>query len=304
MPAFSALSKIGSRPVLAYYYAQKAIRWAPLRRAMGATIAALIGRPSGVGPKAAEAAAVAAELNDVGISFLPQMNITESQLQDIRTYLRRCQAIDQYDETTAIDVEGGTPPFTDRAFYRINDVLECPTLMNIANDPLVLDAVGRHLGAHPTIALVQIWWTLGEHHVPGRLHYDDVYHRDVDDFRFVKLFAYLTDATAKTGAHSFVKRSHRSETLIRRGPISDDEVHSNFAPQDIMTIEGKAGTVFIEDTWGIHRPLLATEGRRLIFSVLYALTPWVPMNSSHVPSLQLPRGFDPQVNRHFYKMPG
>lgn len=304
MPALSAFSNVSKRPVLAYYYTQKAIRWAPLRKAMGATMAALVGRPSKAGPKADEAAVVAGQLNEVGLSFLPQLNLTEAKLEEIRTYLRGRQAIDQYDEKTVIDVEGGNPPFTDRAFYRINDVLECPSLMNIANDPVVLDAVTRHLGARPTIALVQIWWTLGEHHVPGRLHYDDVYHRDVDDFRFVKLFAYLTDATAKTGAHSFVKGSHRSELLIRRGPITDDEVHGNFAPQDIMTIEGKAGTVFIEDTWGIHRPLLATEGRRLIFSVLYALTPWVPMNSGHVPRLPLPKGFDPHVNRGFYKIPG
>ncbi|MBI2770778.1 MAG: phytanoyl-CoA dioxygenase family protein [Burkholderiales bacterium] len=303
MPALSAFSNISKRPVLAYYYLQKSIRSAALRRAMGALVAACVGRPAQAQAGAGgDAARVARQLEDTGICFLPALDLGEEALAQIRAHLRGRPAIDQYDGTTLVDVDGVLPPNCDRAFYRIDDLLSCGPLMELANAPLVLDSVTALLGARPTIALVQAWWTLGEHHVPGRLHYDDVYHRDVDDFRFVKLFAYLTDTTERSGAHAFVKGSHRSQLLTRRGPITDEEVAANFPAQDIVTIAGKAGTVFLENTWGIHRPLLATEGRRLMFSVLFALTPWVPMNSGHVATLPLPAGFDEHVNRGFFKV--
>ena len=299
MPALSALSNLARQPSLAYYYAQKSLRSLPLRHALGGAVASLVGGPAG-GLQTPAALEVARELDVNGICFLPQLNLDATRLSQIRDDLRGKPVVDWYDGTM-LDIDGAIPRKYSKLSYRTADLVRCQPLLELANSPLVLDAVTRVLGARPTIGWFESWWTLGEHYEPGRAHYDDVYHRDVDDLRFVKLFAYLTDTGVTNGAHSFVRGSHRNAALTRRGPITDEEVQAAFPPEDIMTITGKAGTVFLENTWGIHRPLMATEGRRQIFSALYGLTSWVPRGKNQTAAGTLPPGLDPYVNRVLFR---
>lgn len=299
MPALSAISDISRHPSLAYYYAQKAIRGQGLRNAMGSAVARLVGPAGPALEQVPGSAEVAAELDRNGICFLPQLQLGEQQLADVRGFLRGKPVVDWYDGKL-VDIDGDVPKDCSKLGYRTYDLVQCQTLLSLANSPLVLSAVAKVLGAQPSIGRIQAWWILGENYAPGQEHYDDIYHRDVDDLRFVKLFAYLTDTGPNNGAHSFVRGSHRRTEFARRGPITDEQVHETFAPEDIMTITGKAGTVFLENTWGIHRPLLATEGRRLIFSALYGLTPWVPRGPHDVPNAPAPKGVDPYINRALF----
>jgi|JI10StandDraft_1071094.scaffolds.fasta_scaffold70580_3 hypothetical protein len=298
MSKLSTLSRISRQPSLAYYYAQKALRSPGLRHALGGAVAGLVGQPP-VAPGVEGAADVAQQLQVDGLCFLPQLELDAVQLQQVHAQLRDKPVFDLYDGQR-FDIGQDVPADRIKLSYRSGDLLRCPPLLALANSPLIVDAVTRVLGARPTIGWFESWWTLGEKNAAGRKLLDDVYHRDVDDLRFVKLFAYLTDTDVANGAHSFVRGSHRSSLLTRRGPISDEQVRAAFAPQDILTITGKAGTVFLENTWGIHRPLLATQGRRLIFSALYGLTPWVPRGPHHTVSDTMPPGIDPYVNRALF----
>ncbi len=297
----SVLRNIASDPKLIYYYSQKAVRALWLRRWAGKAVVSLVGKRRSKGVDTEASRAVARELASEGLCFLPGLNLTKHELSLVFQHLAGKPVVDQYDGKTQFLVEQAIPPPFTKLSYGTADVLTCTPLLKLANDPLILDAVAQSLGARPTIATFQAWWTLGENNATGaHVHYDDVYHRDVDDWRFVKLFVYLTDTTIRSGAHNFVRKSHRSPALTRRGPITDAAVAQAFPADDVVTIEGKAGTVFLENTWGIHRPLLATEGRRLIFSVLYSLCPWVPGRPSQA-SLPLPSGLDPYVNRVFFR---
>ncbi len=300
MNAVSALAQIRRQPSLAYYYAQKAVRSQRLRNTLGSAVASMVKQPDSA-TQVAGAAQVAAELEQAGICFLPQLQMPTDDLEAVRRHLEGKPLVDWYDSSRSIDIVSGVPAECTKLSHRASDLIDCEPLVRLANSPLVLQAVTSVLGAKPTISWFESWWTFGEHHVPGKTHFDDIYHRDVDDLRFVKLFAYLTDTGVSNGAHSFVRGSHRSHLLTRRGPITDQDVHNNFPAGDILTITGNAGTVFLENTWGIHRPLLATEGRRQIFSVLYALTPWVPRNATYLATSKMPQGLDPYVNRVLYR---
>lgn len=297
----SVLKNIAADPALVYYYSQKAVRSLWLRRWAGAAVAGLVGKPKLDNNAAVDASrAVAQELAEEGLSFLPSLHLSKDDLALVFQQLAGKPIIDQYDGKTAFLAEQAIPPPFTKLSYETRDVLACTPLLKLANDPLILNAVSLALGARPTIATFQAWWTLGENNATGaHVHYDDVYHRDVDDWRFVKLFVYLTDTNIRSGAHNFVRKSHLSPQLTRRGAITDAAVAQAFPAGDVVTIEGDAGTVFLENTWGIHRPLLATEGRRLIFSVLYSLCPWVPGRSVRA-TVALPGGLDPYVNRVFF----
>ncbi|MEO6016570.1 MAG: phytanoyl-CoA dioxygenase family protein [Polaromonas sp.] len=297
--------QIVKRPQLAYYFGQKAIRHPGLRgwcaRKMTGWVAARTQTSSNaISASAADAAALQALRTD-GIAFLPQLHMDASTLARVHAYFRGKPVLDLYSGQQLPGMED-LPAHYNKVAYSTADTLGCQPLLELANHPALLATVAQYLGAKPTMASMQTWWTIGEHSVQGQKHYDDVYHRDVDDLRFVKLFIYLTDTTVSSGAHSFIKASHRSNALIRRGPITDPEAQESFAADDFVTVTGRAGTVFLEDTWGIHRPLLATEGRRLIFSVLYGLTPWVPQGPANA-LFPLPEGFDPYINRAHFHLP-
>lgn len=297
----SVLMQIVKRPQLAYYFGQKAIRHPGLRswcaRKMTQWVAGRT-RTSGDSDQAVDKSALQA-LRDDGIALVREWNLDTALLSQVHAHFRGKPVVDLYSGKQLPGTEN-LPIQYNKVQYLTGDTLSCEPLMALANHPALLATVTAYLGAKPSIASVQAWWTFGEHSVQGQKHYDDVYHRDVDDFRFVKLFVYLTDTTISSGAHSFIKGSHCGTALTRRGPISDTEAQKCFSPEHFSTVTGQAGTVFLEDTWGIHRPLLATSGRRLIFSVLYGLTPWVPQSPSR-PLQMLPAGFDPYVNRaHFF----
>jgi hypothetical protein len=295
----SAARDILENPALAYYYGQKGIRSLPVRRALGRAVVGLLGGAK-PGIPVEGGTRVADELHRDGLSYLPADVATPAALEGIRAHLQDKPVIDMYDGSKRYDIAGPLPRNTVKLTYRTEDLVTCPQLVQIANHPLVLDAVAQVLGTQPVISSFLAWWTLGEHQRDTEVHFDDIYHRDVDDLRFIKLFVYLTDTDERNGAHSFVKGSHRSPALTRRGPISDEAVRAAFAPADIVTVSGKAGTAFLEDTWGIHRPLLATEGRRLVFSVLYSLMPRVP-HGPRTPILPLPPGLNPLINRVFFR---
>ncbi len=297
--------QIVKRPQLAYYFGQKAIRHPGLRswcaRKMTQWVAGRT-QTSGNSSQAADKAALQA-LRDDGIAFLPELNLDAATLAEVHDYFKGKPVLDLYSGKQLAGIENLAANYNKVAYSTV-DTLSCQPLLALANHPTLLATVAQYLGAKPSMASLQTWWTFGEHSVQGQKHYDDVYHRDVDDLRFVKLFIYLTDTTVSTGAHSFIKGSHRSNQLIRRGPITDTQAQESFAGSDFVTVTGDAGTVFLEDTWGVHRPLPATTGRRLIFSVLYGLTPWVPQSPAR-PLLPMPETLDAYVNRsHFFNSPG
>ena len=100
-----------------------------------------------------------------------------------------------------------TPPETHVANYSIETVAGAPHAFAISNHPNVLAVVAAVLGAKPTIALMSAWWSLPR--ADGAPEHAEMFHRDIDDYRFIKLFCYLTDVDEASGPHVFVRGSHR-----------------------------------------------------------------------------------------------
>ncbi|MDP3138841.1 MAG: phytanoyl-CoA dioxygenase family protein [Burkholderiaceae bacterium] len=297
----SVLNEISKDWRLAWYYGQKAIRSPGLRQGLGRMMVGLQdkGPARGPAPNAAVVDRMARDLRRDGFAAMPDKTLSAQTLADIGAHFKGVKGIDYYGSGALYDLDQPIPEDVIKLRYDNRDVTACRPLMDVANDPDVLAAVARHLGARPTIATAEAWWTLGESNAQGLAKKDDVFHRDVDDLRFVKLFIYLTDTDLLNGAHCFVLGSHDSAEFTRRGPISDSEVAATYPPERLHSVVGKAGTVFLEDTWGIHRALLATQGRRLIFSVLYGLGALVPGGPSR-PMWPCPPEYDPRVNRRLY----
>ena len=294
----SPLKQIQADPTLGYYYAQKGVRIGPLRRFLGACVASLmrLRGPKWSAPAAGTPVArMVSDLEKTGFAAMPEKLLSVEKVQAIRQDLSGAPLYDYYDANKTYSLSS-IPSNVIKVRHDPADVLACRGLMDLANDPDVLSAVAQRLGAPPTLASAEVWWTFGENNVASHHAFDDIYHRDADDLRFVKMFVYLTDTGLKAGAHRFILGSHKDDLFIRRGAISEQEVDGAYTPDKMLTVTGVAGTGFLEETWGIHRALLATEGRRLMFSAIYALGAHMPFAPAK-PLLPLPAGYDRYVNR-------
>jgi hypothetical protein len=174
--------------------------------------------------------------------------------------------------------------------------LRAPYLLALANHPRILAVAAQFLGCKPTIGYLAAWWS---YHTGIGPQQAEQFHRDVDDWKFVKLFVYLTDVGETCGPHVYVLGSStRSElTEIRR--FSEEEVRMAFGEDGILTMTGKAGVGFLEDTFGIHKGKPVAQGARLIFQAVYALSrlPYGPKAPVLPRSAVTTTGIDAWINR-------
>ena len=285
-----------------YYYAQKSLRIVWARKLLGQLVALLVpARP--VAPLGAQAADNLLQLRRDGVSFTPWAQLSKAQLASALGFLasKPLYTPDDYDarQHPVLIAQPEAAGFR-KLHHASQDVAQCTELVTLANHPQMLAIVAAYLGATPTLAAMQVWWTLGHASNAVELARDDMFHRDVDDLRFVKMFMYLTDVGQENGMHSFVPTSHRSTELVKRAPITEDQIRQHFGNDAERTFVGPAGTIFLEDTWGIHRQTPAVSGRRCIFSVIYTVSGLDP-NSPPQPVADLPPGLDAYINRVYYR---
>lgn len=240
------------------------------------------------------------ELARRGRADLPNL-VTREQVAEIKAHIASLPAHDPYrPELGRYRAPDQVPPETHVSHYCDTDIARVPHLLQIANDPRVLAPVARWLGGRPTLAALRLWWSTPS--PDGTPEHAELFHRDVDDLRFVKLFLYLTDVTPDTGPHVFVDGSHIVDRLTAIRRYGDDEVEKAFGPDRISLLTGEAGTAFLENTYGMHRGVPPVAGARLIFQPLYALRPLIygprqPVIAAH----EAPDGLDPYVNRVFVR---
>ena len=99
------------------------------------------------------------------------------------------------------------------------------------------------------------------------------FHRDWDDLKFVKCFIYIEDVDDGSGPHVYVEKTHHSRLLNKTCRFSDEKVKLMYPENNIIKFTGKAGTIFLEDTSGIHKGLMPTKSKRLILQFVYTLVP-------------------------------
>ena len=91
------------------------------------------------------------------------------------------------------------------------------------------------------------------------------FHSDCRYRKFFKVFIYLNDIDSSNGSHCFVKTTNRIKqdhfTSLR--VYSDQEV-SKYYKDEIVSIEGEAGHLFLEDTFGLHKGNILQKGYRAV----------------------------------------
>lgn len=171
-------------------------------------------------------------------------------------------------------------------------VLETPGLGRLATDRRLLEAVRRHLGAPPILIDASAWRSFAGIDGAKEAREAQLFHFDLDDYRFCKMFVYLTNVDADGGPHVFVPETHRMETIVAvrnaLGPHrvaafdrwyfsqlrkSEAEVR-DWLGRDPVSLTGPAGSRFLVNTEGIHRGTPPRTHDRWVVQLVFGITPF------------------------------
>jgi hypothetical protein len=292
------------------YYLQREITLNPQFRERAAAVAARVLPHSHPFHQSAEASGIAKCLREDGIAFMRGL-LTASEVNDIVSYLRTKMCYDPLHlEKPGFQAPQDAHSTCFDPYYTAEDMVCAPHLLDVANRPTVLEAIELVFGCKPTLSVMDCWWVLASY------DYSDsearrnaqMLHRDVDDWSQIKLFIYLTNVEANTGAHLFLKGSHRGQIApgIAAGTRNVElEIARGSQAEKLLTVTGPAGTAWLENSFGLHVGTLPESGDRLTLAIAYTLFP-LPFPTARRPMKPDtgPYPYDPYINRQWIAKPG
>jgi hypothetical protein len=101
------------------------------------------------------------------------------------------------------------------------------------------------------------------------------FHYDIDGYRALAFFFYLTDVGPSNGPHVYVRGSHTKKLLrhivsLYKGR-TDAEIESVYGLERQVVCHGPAGSGFAEDIFGFHKGVHPQSGDRLIVQLRFGL---------------------------------
>jgi hypothetical protein len=279
-----------------FYYAQRLVTLPAARRAISSVIARCVRRRQGRldNDGLSRDTPVLAQLDQDGLVVLEPL-LAPDEIDAMVAYFLRQDLVGSHGEATAL---AQLPEGTSEAAYPLDVVLACPGMLDVLNTPQVLQIASAYLGCKPTLSSVGVRWSFPR----GRYRTKtQEYHRDLDDWRFLKLFIYLTDVDEECGPHSYVRGSHKTGFGLRAHRYDRGDIEGRYGTQALITVLGAGGTSFIADTLGIHCGLTPTERPRLVLQMQYSLLPIYTF--LYQPAERLEADFDAYCNRLLFRPP-
>lgn len=168
----------------------------------------------------------------------------------------------------------GTKRLIHNAISRFNcydplDVINAPYVLDTALSDRILTITQDYLGCIPTLYSFNTFWVLSRF-TPEILSDIQKYHRDLDDFKFLTFFIYLTDVDETSSPHIFCRGSHLNK-------------NDNADTSKALMLTGEAGEGFLADTYGLHMGSPRVEKDRLVVWLRYGLH-YNPPTQAQMPS--------------------
>ena len=209
--------------------------------------------------------------------FCLDLTLSKEALDKIINYINNKEFNFNRDENNKIK-------FADRYSFKdlyilnlMNPHLDDNNIKEILLNKNVVEVIKNYLGVNPILEWSQIYWSIpykdknGNHISPPNNEFG--YHYDIDGFKFLKIFFYLTDVNENDGPHVFIKNTGKKnlfKALNRR--LDENIINKKFYNQQ-KVIVGKKGSGFIEDTSFYHKGT-APINERGVLTCLYNISKW------------------------------
>jgi hypothetical protein len=177
-----------------------------------------------------------------------------------------------------IAAQEGAKPF--RIGLYKNALRRLPALRALASDPQLRAIARKYLQTEPALIGARVWWSLvGPADSAQQMGAGQGFHYDIDGYRGLTFFFYLTDVGPSNGPHIYVRGTHVKKSWKHLVSIykgrSDAEIGRCYGPERQTVLCGPAGSGFAEDIFGFHKGLHPESADRLIVQVRYGLCGYV-----------------------------
>lgn len=207
-------------------------------------------------------------LSQAGYVPLPGL-LSGQEVTDIKEFMQSKQLHDRARGGRVFTID--TVPDDARiGDYELKDIIVCPHILALANSPSLLCLAAHYIGCKPTLSALGMRWSFPGSEASSILQ---KFHRDVEDWRFVKIFVYLTDVDADSGPHVYVRGSHLDNGSMWAHSYSDGSVEREHGVGSIINVTGPAGFGFAADTAGIHKGAVPLQHTRCLLQFQYSLLP-------------------------------
>jgi hypothetical protein len=165
------------------------------------------------------------------------------------------------------------------AAYYFESAQNCPAVLKLREDPALRSIATAYLGQPALLIRTRLWWSFPAERVSdGDLHLaaQNHFHFDIDGWRTLKFFFYLTPTDDGAGPHQYIRASHRRRKLKHQftpttgRPTPQLEA---FYPADaFVTVKGPAGFGFAEDPFVFHTGTLCRDTPRLMLEIGFGVS--------------------------------
>lgn len=163
----------------------------------------------------------------------------------------------------------------------------------------VLDIVNLCYGMFSRLNYVDTW-----HNVTAAdddpLYDTEIWHRDHEDMKIIKVFMYLSNVDKGTGPFTFIKGTHLQGKMGHIHPanpplgvlIDEQQIAEFTKPEQssVIICTGKPGTVIFSDTTGIHKGGRTASEPRTVLVAFYTSAAGVDQHT-----YRLPENIDPNT---------
>ena len=155
-------------------------------------------------------------------------------------------------------------------------LLASPLLQALSRDAQLLAIARKYLQTEPVLIGVRMWWSfVGPADEDEQMKSAQGFHYDIDGYRGLTFFFYLTNVGLSNGPHVYIRGTHvkkawKHVVSLYKGR-SDDEINKSYGLERQVVSCGPAGSGFAEDIFGFHKGLHPESGDRLIVQLRYGL---------------------------------
>jgi len=197
----------------------------------------------------------------------------KGKLKQTPLYMRnRLNNIAGFDEEKLQNIKSNVAWIDDQ-----QDLVKIQEIQDVIFDPFILNVTGKYLESTPIHVQTNFW--VSKKYDTSRKALSEnaqLFHQDKEFIKFLKVFIYLNDVDTSNGAHVYVEGSHRENKFVSKqgykfsDRIDDNDIETVYGKEKVIAMEGKKGTIILEDTNGFHKGTPIHEGHRVLLQIEYA----------------------------------
>lgn len=165
------------------------------------------------------------------------------------------------------------------AAYYFEGAEQCDAVMKLRQDETFHSIASAYLGQPAILMRTRLWWSFPATRITdGDLHLaaQNRFHFDIDGWRTLKFFFYLTPTDDGAGPHQYIRTSHRRRKLKHQFTPTTGRPTPQLAdfydPGEFVTIVGGEGFGFIEDPFVFHTGTLCRDTPRLMLEIGFGVS--------------------------------